>query len=82
MTAMSDTHHLATLAIRAGQLKKRVLCVEKENLGGTYPFPGTESIWFMKMAPIPGFDGYPWAVGLRAGPRAQGAAVGSVAATV
>jgi succinate dehydrogenase/fumarate reductase flavoprotein subunit len=41
----------------------------EQNLGGTYPFPGGETIWFMKMAPIPGFDGYPWAVGLRAGAR-------------
>ncbi len=37
--------------------------------GGTYPFPGGDTLWNVKIAPIPGFTGYEWAVGLRAGAR-------------
>ena len=36
---------------------------------GTYPFPGNEAFYLVKVGPIPGFTGYPWARGQRAGVR-------------
>lgn len=42
---------------------------DHEARGATYPFPGGETLTNIKLKPIPGFSGYPWAAGLRAGAR-------------
>ena len=36
---------------------------------GTYPFPGNEAFYLVKVGPIQNFVGYPWARGQRAGVR-------------
>ena len=37
--------------------------------GGTYPFPGGETLGSIKVSEIPGFSAYPWLRGLRGGAR-------------
>lgn len=50
-------------------VKETPFDLEEQRMGGTYPFPGGDGLDGFKVAPMPGYQGFEWAKGLRGGAR-------------